>query len=382
MKFKADASFQAALLAAILVIVWQAAVVRAMWGGNWTGLFCAGSQVEMPAEAARGLFRVPDSGGYDAQYYRLIARDPFFVRGYQRYIDDARLRYRRILLPLAAHAISFGQDRFVDAAYILCVLLSIFFGVLWTGRWFEQQGRNGWYGLLFLVVPAVLTSIDRMLLDGPLCALFAGFAWKLTKGERPWSILLCAPLMKETGLFLAAAVCVTDLRSRRWKSALAVMATQLPALLWFAFVHAHTPSSRAEVILARPVIGQVERLLTPRSYAPPGAMETALRTVDAVAILSLLASSAIAIVWFWPYVTAVELATVLFALLGLGLGSSVHLIEAYGFSRPVSPFLWYLLVHSVAQRRWLFAAVPLGLTAAVGVTPLNETIRVVRAFVG
>jgi hypothetical protein len=374
----AGASVRAAILASILVLCWQALVVAYLWDGVWNGLFCTGSRTEVPAEAAAGLYRVPDSNGYDAQYYRLIARDPFFAHGYQRYMDDAALRYRRILIPFASYAVALGRAQYIDAVYIVWILVSVFAGVLWTGQWFEQRGRSGYYGFLFLLVPAVLTSIDRMLLDGPLCTMFAGFAWKMSKGERPWSILICAPLVKETGVFFAAALCLTDLRSRRWKSALTVAATQIPALCWFAFVYAEVPRSKAEALFARPA-GQIERLITPRSYPGPKSVEVILQAVDVVAVLSLLGSLVIAIVWFWPYATAVELAVVLFAMLGIGMGTPSHMVEAYGFSRPVSPLLWALMVHGVAQRKWVIAAVPLGLTLATALPLLSETIRALRA---
>jgi len=374
-------SLKAGLIAVLLVVLWQAAAVRYLWNGNWTGLFCVGSQVPMPEEAAAGVFRVPDSRGYDAQFYRLIAHDPFFTRGYQRFIDDARLRYRRILLPGAAYLLAMGQPGIIDAAYIVCMLVSVFLGVLWTGRWFEQNGRSGLHGLLFLLVPAVLTSVERMLLDGPLCALFAGFAWKLSKGERPWGILLCAPLVKETGLFFAAAVCIADWRSGNWKRTLPVIATQLPALLWFVFVQVNTPPSRAEVILARPVIGQLERLITPRDHTQPPAVKIALQVVDVVAIVSLLSCCFLALAYYRPYSTAVELAAVLFALLGLELGSSVHLVEAYGFARPVSPLLWWLLASGVLSRKWLIVAAPLGMTIGVSLPMISETVRILRSLV-
>ncbi|MCC6365780.1 MAG: hypothetical protein IT165_19875 [Bryobacterales bacterium] len=332
----------------------------------------------MPREAAAGVVRMPDSDGYDGQFYRLIARDPFFLKGWERYIDDARLRYRRILVPVLAWTLAMGRERYIDCAFLICIWASVLLGVYWTGMWFAQQGRSAIWGASFLLVPATLTSIDRMLLDGPLCTLFAGFVCQASRGRRPWTILLCAPLLKETGSLLGMGVWLEAIRSKRWRQAAAASATQVPALFWFAFVQIHTPPSRADVVLSLPVAGHMERLFTPRSYSLPRQGELLLQISDAVAVVSLLASAGIGLVWLWPYKDAVEISTVLFILMGLVLGGQPYLREAYGFARPISPFLWALLVRGIAERRLPAALATLGLTASVGLSLAYEMVLVLR----
>lgn len=217
----------AGIFAAVMVFCWQAFLVSRVHNGNWTSLFCTGNKVEVPAEAAVGLARSCDAWGYDGQFYRLIARDPVFARGWQRYVDDPRLRYRRILVPSSAFVLALGQDPWIDAAYVGCILFSVFLGVYWTGRWFAQQGKSGALGLVFLLVPATSTSIDRMLVDAPLCALFAGYALRIAEKKPAWGILTCATLVRETGVFLAIASILEELRSGNWTRAIAAGLTQI-----------------------------------------------------------------------------------------------------------------------------------------------------------
>lgn len=369
-----------ALAGMLLVVAWQGLTVQFLWHGNWTGLFCVGSQLRMPPEMDRGLERVRAPHGYDAAYYRLLAHDPFFKRGFVSYIDDPRLRTRRILIPAAAWGLALGNDGFIDAVYIALIAASVFAGIYWTGLWMTYHGRDARWGALFVLVPATLTSIDRMLLDGPLCAAFAGFAYRIARGTRPWVLLMAAPLIKETGMFFAAGLALTEIRSRQWRAAGLTCVTQLPALAWFGFAAARTPPSQALTTMSSPLIGQLERLFTPLPYPAPLRSQIILQAADTVSIVCLLLSIWLALRLFWPYRDGVGAAVLLFALLGIAASSPFHLTEAYGFARPVSPMLWALSMTAIVRGRWFAAAVPLGLTASVGLVLAAQLAEMIRRF--
>lgn len=95
-------------------------------------------------------------------------------------------------------------------------------------------------------------------------------------------------------------------------------------------------------------------------------------------MLCLLVSIATALFLFRHCKDAIELSTILFAILACLLGSMEHLQEAFGYARPISPMLWVLLVQSIVRRQWSIALAPLGLTAAVGMTLAYETLLVLR----
>jgi hypothetical protein len=58
----------AALLCSALALSWQFLAVHFNYGGNWTVLFCHGSQHPLPPGlAGEHIYVFPNSGGYDGQ---------------------------------------------------------------------------------------------------------------------------------------------------------------------------------------------------------------------------------------------------------------------------------------------------------------------------
>ena len=85
------------------------------------------------------------------------------------------LRYRRILVPALAWALALGRDSAIHAAYLAVILGFVFLGVYWLARAIESRGRHPAWGLMFVIMPASLVSMDRMTVDVALAALTAGF---------------------------------------------------------------------------------------------------------------------------------------------------------------------------------------------------------------
>ena len=87
---RAHTPMKCAAWAAVTVAVlwaWQALIVYADYGGNWTGLFLTGDHVQTPAELASRTYFFKNSGGFDGQFYRFVAHDPFFRKGIQLIVD-------------------------------------------------------------------------------------------------------------------------------------------------------------------------------------------------------------------------------------------------------------------------------------------------------
>lgn len=378
------ASFIVAVLAALSVLLWQAATVRYNFAGNWSALFCTGGEQRVPPELASGIHRSTHPHGYDGQFYRYIAHDPFFEKGYDRYIDDPRLRYRRILVPLAAWTLAAGRREAIDIAFIGVVLASVFAGAWWSSRYALLRGRHPAWGLLFLAVPAVPASADRLLVDATLAALFAGFLVGAEQGaaRRLWVMCALACLTRETGILLAGGVALDALRRRRWTAAATGASAALPALAWWGFVAAHTPPSHsAAVNLGYPVVGVVLRLFAPRALAG-GMFGATLQVVEALAVMGLLASLVLAAWWAWRTKPGgVGMAILLFAGLGMVLSSPYYMLEAFGFGRPVSPLLLFVLLEAVARRRWAALAPPLLVLMAVGINFAYPVWGILRGLV-
>jgi hypothetical protein len=226
-------------LAMAMVLAWQWVTVHANYGGNWTALFYTGAGRPMPPlVAAEHVYVFPNSTGYDGQLYHYVAHDPLMRSDLKNYSDDARMRYRRVLVPALANLLSMGRPGWVDPAYRIVVVLGIGLGVYWSCRF------AGAWGMLFILLPASLICVDRLVVDGMLAAFTAGF---LVYRERPgwqlWAVLMCAALTRETGLILVAACCLHFFSRRQWRRSVLSGCSAIPAAAWYAYVQARTVPS-------------------------------------------------------------------------------------------------------------------------------------------
>jgi hypothetical protein len=349
-----------ALLAAALCLGWQSLTVQANYGGNWTGLFRTGRQARVPPALEAGTFRNAHPQGYDGQFYRYLARDPFLRRGTAEYLDAPALRARRILVPLLAWLLAAGSPRAADAVYILIIAASVFAGVWWTSRLALHHGRRAAWGLLFLAVPTTAVAMDSMTVDVTLAALAACFAWQVQTGNTRWLwlTLTCAGLTRETGLLLPAAAAAASLWRRRPAEAALRASAMLPALAWYVYLQQVLPPPASS--WAAPVPGWIKPTLRPgilaRLFDPPAypalapGAAVAVRWLDRFALSAVLGASALAAAWAWRLKsTPLALALLSFAALVPAITSPGFWEPVYGYSRLVSPL--FVLLAAVALGR-------------------------------
>ncbi|MGH9614310.1 MAG: hypothetical protein ACRD4P_14650, partial [Bryobacteraceae bacterium] len=212
-----------AALCVLLVLSWQALTVHFNYGDDWSALFYTGAFTsEPPAIADEEIYRFANSSGFDGQYYHFIAHDPFLRNGTERFVDNPRLRWRRILVPLLAWGAAFGQPDYIDSTFLGTILAFLFLGAWWLSTFCRERGLNAAWGLTFALIPAVLVSIDRSTIDISLAALSIGFIVAADSGP-PWLlylILICAPLARETGLVLNIAYVIYALTRKSRREAL------------------------------------------------------------------------------------------------------------------------------------------------------------------
>ena len=334
----------------------------------------------VPQDLAAGTFRFEHPKGYDGQFYRYVAHDPLFLRGYAGVVDDARLRYRRALVPMLAWALAAGRPEWIDLTFIAVVLASIGMGVYWSSRYAMLHGRHPAWGLVFLLTPATLTSVDRMLVDATLTALFAGFLVAAEQGAQRRLFFLCmlACLTRETGFLMAGACVLYWLMHRRYRAAAGFAAATVPAVAWYGFVALNSAPSHASSIVTYPLVGILRRLFTIRSYADP-ILGSTLQVTDALAVLGLLASFALAGYWCWRRKLEPEQVCIcLFLGLGLVLGSPEHMTEAVGYGRPVSPLLLFVLLQAIRAGTWFAMAPPMLVTLSAGMYLLSPLHRILQ----
>ena len=352
----------AALAALALVLAWSAARVHYANGGNWTALFCSGAGVPLPPQLDAVTYRVP-LVGYDGQFYRLLAHDPILRKGYARYADAPQYRFRRSLVPWLAWLVAWGNDRWIDTAYIATEMLFIALGTYWCARLLGRRGRSPWWGLLFLAVPATIASIDRMVVDAPLTAWFVGFLLysEEERWARVWVLAALAGLTRETGLLIAAALVAGRLLQRDWRAAAGFAACAIPSLAWFEYLARHLPASQSIPEIGFPFWNLFARLLIFRTYFNPLG-QVVLRTLDLLAVLGLIASVAVAAGWLRHAKTGpVSLCVVLYASLAVVLGPPV-MFDPFAFGRVISPLLVWILIEAVSRKNWAAWAPPLAIT--------------------
>lgn len=347
----------AVLLCCALGLSWQWLTVHANYRGNWTALFCHGSQFPVPAALAfEHVYVFPNSGGYDGQSYHYIAHDPLDRTAIGRAVPDPSLRYPRILVPGLAHMLAFGRSEWIDVSLFAVTLLFLGLGAYWLAILFDRAGWPPLLAALYAIMPAALISLDRMLVDLALASLALGFAVYLERPRRLFLILLAAPLCRESGFLLFGAYAVYLLTQRRY-ARVALFATALmPAILWIVFVRTRVPGGATLGLgIFVPFQGMIDAVMRPRAYPFSASVVAVIRALDWVQRAGIVLAIAFAFErWRKIPESPVRLAAALFAIYAITLPPGVY-DDPFSASRILAP----LFLYEFLDRRWL----PLALVA-------------------
>lgn len=355
-----------AFLCAAVVFGWQGITVARNYGGNWTALFYTGEYGRIPPSlATEGIYTVPASAGYDGQFYHYIAHDPFLNSGMADYVDNPRLRWRRILVPALAWLAAAGRSRWVDPAFFAVMLAFVFLGAHWLSRYCRSYGRNPAWGMAFALVPAVVVSIDRMTVDVALAALCVGFAL-YAEAEPSWKlypVLVLAPFARETGLLVVVAWCAWLIVRKDLKRAAVFSTALVPYLGWLVFLALRTGSDLTSWSSWVPLSGLLARTLHPLQYAVTGRWLAVAAATDYLAVLGIWVAFGFAVALLTLHakkVTPIEMAAVAFAVFLAFLAKPDIWAETYAFGRTLSPLLLMLGMGGIAGRSWWQLA-PMGM---------------------
>src|SRR5581483_5131031 len=377
-----------ACISAAAIFAWQEFIIHFRYDGQQSALFFTGGQLSVPPPLQAGTYLFQNSTGYDGQFYRYVAHDPFFRRYVARNVDDPRSRYGRILVPILAWAVSGGQDRFIDRAYQFIVVALCTVGVYWTCCWLSLSGCPPIWGVLaFLLLPATLASIERLLVDGPMCALFAGqlYYTRLGRGRAMYIIAALAPLIRETGILILAGILAAAAFGKCWKRFAVFATAALPTAAWTLYVAAHTGPTGAMHNFARPVFGLFVRLLTV-SHDYPGSDKSLyvfMQTIDFLALAGYIFCLALAAKWLWVSKTKwcdpIKLTIAFFLFMALLMGHPEPLMSAYAYGRTLSPLILWVALLGLASRKWAALVPPLLVSAGVAIYPAYSTLRAIGA---
>jgi hypothetical protein len=269
-----------------------------------------------------------------------------------RAVPDPMLRYPRILLPGMAYLVALGRQPWVDVSYFACNLGFLFLGSWWLALLLIRVRIHPWFAAFYVLVPAALTSLDRLVVDLALTSLCLGFAVYASSGPKwkLYAVLVAAALCRESGFLLTAAYVLHMLALRRFRPSLFFTTAILPAVAWNAYVVLRIPGGPAfELRHSIPFWGLIQSLWRPTSYPFGPVTNAAIRAFDGLELAGLILALALAFrnlrkALFDP----VRTACLLWAVFGLTLSEFVWADCYTGAARILSPLLLFLFLRSFA----------------------------------
>jgi len=170
--------------------------------------------------------------GYDGQFSYFIARDGAEAIPY---IDGPTLRYQRILYPVLARLLAFGNADLVPWTLLGINILAHSIAAGMIAYILRGFGAPAWGGLIFTFWIGNLFAI-RFDLNEPLCfalAIGAIIAYQKDRYRLTIILLMLSTLAKELGLVFAAGIALHAFWNRRWGWSILIFAG--PALQFFAW---------------------------------------------------------------------------------------------------------------------------------------------------
>lgn len=218
-------------------------------------------RIYLPEIKAVNHYEMPNSVGYDSQYYAEMAlrpnpADPLLRRS----VDGLPYRARRILFPALAWLVGGGDPARVLNVFALENVVCWFLLAALLFRWLPPVSWGNclrWAAVLLSF--GLIFSVARALLDGPsLVLIAAGMA--LAESRRPWlsaAVLGLAGLGKDTNVLAAAGMRLPERTDERaWGSWIARCAlVLLPLAAW--------------MLCLRAWLGRAEDMGDSRNFAPP-----------------------------------------------------------------------------------------------------------------
>lgn len=237
--------------------VWPALVTMVVCGA-FAGTRLARSGWDAEALANLGTrFSTGDPAGtegYDGQFVLYVARDlnPGRVAAH---LDRPAYRYQRILLPLLARLVAFGNPAAIPWALLILGMVAHFAGTLAVASTLASQGRWPGYALSYGLWAGLVVGVG-VYLHEPLAYGLVAVGWALRiHGRRSLgsALLGMALFAKETTIAFALAALVEDLvgpkESRRfsiWLIGAGVLFGLWQLWLWKTFGEVGLGSGGAE----------------------------------------------------------------------------------------------------------------------------------------
>lgn len=170
--------------------------------------------------------------GYDGQYTYHIAVDPVTAPAK---LDAPAYRMQRILLPITAHLLSFGQAALVPWMLILINGAALVGSTYLFEELLTAENKNRWFALIYGLFPGLLISV-RLSVNEPLAFGLVVAAISLYRQDKPIGaavMLALAGLSKEPALVFAGGFMLWLAVEKRWWEAIRLgLIAWLPYIVW------------------------------------------------------------------------------------------------------------------------------------------------------
>lgn len=200
------------------------------------------------------------SAGYDGQfaYYIAVEYHPYEV---EARLDVPSYRYQRILYPILARLLAFGQAALIPWTLVTINLISLTGGVWIMQQLFSGWGINRWYALIYGLWAGFLLAVIVDLPEPLAYGLLVGAALAYERGKMALGGILMslACFAKEVMLVFAVAWLIANLAQRDWKASAILCLALLP---YFAF------QGWLWVVFGQPGIGSGGDMATPFEWVP------------------------------------------------------------------------------------------------------------------
>ncbi len=180
-----------------------------------------------------------ETRGYDGQFALYIAA---FGSEATPYLDGATLRYQRIVYPVTARVMAFGNPGYAPYTLILLNVIAHSLNAALLAYLIAKisRPRFAWAALAYSVWFGALIAV-RLDLNEPLCltfALGALIAYQDRRDRLTAMLLILSTLTKEIGLVFAAAIALHAVAGGDWRRALYLFAAPVIAFLaWWGVLY-------------------------------------------------------------------------------------------------------------------------------------------------
>ncbi len=244
--------------------------------------------------------RADGTEGYDGQfsYYIAINPKPEVV---EQYLDVPAYRYQRILMPMVARWMSFGEPSLIPWTLIFIGVISLAGGTYAVSKLLTIWDFNPWYGLIYGLWAGLLLSLIVDLSE-PLAyglAAFGLLAIAQKKNPPGWLLIGLSIFAKEVTLLFLAALLLEYAVNRNWKDlAGASILAGLPFVIFQGWLW---------IIFGRPGIGSGGAMSTSFELIPyMGILRIANHSLYYFAAMLIVFGPAIILPSIWGIVSSVK----------------------------------------------------------------------------